>query len=174
LFDGAHDWNKLTIDTYGLLAQISNHGAGQIVVPPNWITINKSDSSIQGYPEKPDAADFGYDAFRILWRVSLDQWATPSFLSWNYVSSITNFGNDWQISQHMCALYRYQNGGYTCDQSTTSTLAAPLGIFSVTNGYAAAQLVQKYYINDDRLQFPDTDFYAKSWHWFGTWLWAHS
>ncbi|MBX4205458.1 MAG: hypothetical protein KW788_04760 [Candidatus Doudnabacteria bacterium] len=174
LFDGSHDWNKLTIDTYDLLTKISDHGENQPRVPPNWIAISKIDGTIQDYPEKSDAGDYGYDSFRTLWRVSLDQWATPSFLSWNYVSSITAFSNDWQSRQEVCALYKHEDAGFVCDQSTTGTLAGPTGILSVTNGYAASQAVEKYYIRDGKLMFPDTDFYAKSWHWFGIWLWAHS
>ena len=174
IFDGSHDWDKLTADTYELLALISNHGDNHLVIPPNWIQINKPDGSVANYPDKPEAQDFSYDAFRTLWQVSFDQLHSPSFASWNYVSSIKAFEIDWDSSQTLCALYIYNNGDYSCDHSTTSTLAAPIGIMSVTNGYKASQIIQKYYWKDNHLAFPDTDFYAKSWHWFAAWLWSHS
>lgn len=173
LHDGEHDWHKVTTDTYELIEQTSRRG-GEFVMPLNWVAINKSDGSIVPYPEKEDAADYSYDAFRTLWRVSLDQVNTPSFASWNYVSSIKTFERDWAAFGRVCALYRQVNSEYHCDYSTTTTLAGPLAIFSVTNGYLGAQLVEKYYIRDGKLKFPDTEYYAKSWHWFGSWLWANS
>ncbi len=171
-FDINHDWNKLASDSYDLLTRVSDQNG--IVAPPNWIVVSKKDGSLTNYAGKPDSRDFGYDAFRTFWRIGLDQLKTPSSQSWNYVSSATEFDKDWKANQQVCALYLFQNGNYVCDHSTTSTLAAPIGVFSVTNGFLAAQVIQKYYIRNGKLQFPDKDYYAQSWHWFAAWLWAHS
>lgn len=172
--DSSHDWNSLIADSYDFLTKVSDHGSAQPFLPPDWVQVNKPDASLTAYPNKSNSQDYTYDAFRTFWRVGLDQLKSQNQESWNYVSSSTEFATDWQKNQQMCALYHLQNGNYVCDTSTTSTLAAPIGIFSVTNGYLASQVIQKYYLKGNILEFPDTDFYAKSWHWFATWLWTKS
>lgn len=174
IFDTTHDWNKLVNDSYVLLSKASAFLGTDPPLVPNWVQIEKPSGSFVKYEDKPQASDFGYDAFRTLWRASFDQLRTPSFAASGYLYSIKNFDDDWKKNQSVCALYIYQNNVFTCDTSTSGTLAAPLALFSVTDQVAALQLVQKYYLRDGKLMFPDKDFYARSWHWFGLWLWSHS
>ncbi|HEX5430273.1 MAG TPA: glycosyl hydrolase family 8 [Patescibacteria group bacterium] len=173
-YDKGHDWSKLITDGYNLLTQVSEHGSSQPFVPPNWVAVRKIDGTILPYADKPQSQDFGYDAFRVFWRVAFDFQNSPSDAAKLYLSSAGSFASDWQSRGQTCALYLYQNGNNTCDHSTTSTLAAPIGIFAINNPTLANQVVNKYYFVGDTLKFPDTDFYAQSWHWFAMWLWINS
>ncbi len=173
-FDSSHDWNKLATDSYDLLEKVSNRNRQNFVIPPNWILVSKTDESLNTYADKPDSLDYSYDGFRTFWRVALDQLKNPNAQSWNYISSVNQFENDWKSKQEVCSLYLYRNQNYVCDKSTTSTLAGPIAVFSVTNGFLSAQVIQKYYIKDNEIRFPDTEFYGSSWDWFAVWLWANS
>jgi endo-1,4-beta-D-glucanase Y len=169
-YDIVHDWNKVISDNYSLLAEVSRM-EGRPGIPPNWVFINKSSGLITAYQHKPDSLDYSYDAFRIYYRVALDQKISPSSEAWNYLSSVRIFEERFRDTDRICTLYYHQDGVFACDVNTTG-LAGPLGIFSVTSEFFADQLVGKYYLRDSRLQFPDYSFYAKSWHWFGFLLWS--
>ena len=169
-YDLIHDWNKVITDGYALLSQVSSLETRR-GLPPNWVIVSKTDGAANVYTSKQDSQDYSYDAFRVFYRVALDQKTTPSFEAFEYLSARKIFEDEFRNSGQLCSLYIHEDGNLRCDHNTTG-LAGPLGVFSVTSEYFADQLIRKYYIHDRKLQFPDYSFYAHSWHWFGLELWS--
>ncbi len=174
-YDSGHDWNKLAGDSYLNLKDIQqNVDRGENgVLPPNWVQLNKSTNQISPFEGKADSYDYSYDAFRTLWRAGYDQLKSPTPESWEYVSSFKIFEEDWNDDQYLCIIYRFINGELVCDPGSTG-LAGSVGIYSVTNGHVAEQIIKRYYLHNNKLQFPEANFYGGSWHWFATWLWSQS
>jgi len=69
--DPAHNWNQLASDSYTLLAKIqSNSKAGLI---SNWVTVEANGDITSASDIIPENADtYGYDAFRVNWRMAED------------------------------------------------------------------------------------------------------
>lgn len=168
-YDPVNDWNKLAEDSYDILSRVSNL-PGRGGLPPNWVLLDKS-GEIRPYQYKQNSADSSYDAFRVFYRVALDQKKTPNFKAYSYLSSYKGFEDQFKANGKVCTLYYFQGDGFRCDENTTG-MVGPLSVFSVTSDFYSSQLVGKYYVHDGKLQFPDYSYYAKSWHWFGLSLWA--
>lgn len=75
-YDTAHNWNQLADDSYDTLEACTNLTAHKL--PPNWcaITYTKEDwetpKVIFSDRQGSTARDFGYDSFRVFWRMSMD------------------------------------------------------------------------------------------------------
>lgn len=90
--DPEHDWNKLAKDSYYALNELGISG-GVTHLPPDWSLLDKKTgkfSSAKVYFNR-DTDNFSFDAFRTLWRVSLDyQWnQKPEALE--YLNKVNNF-----------------------------------------------------------------------------------
>ncbi len=75
-YDKTHNWNALAKDSYYLLNKLGTQKGNMTYLPPNWILINRLTGNIDSpgeYLSDANAPDYGYDAFRVMWRVALDK-----------------------------------------------------------------------------------------------------
>jgi len=75
--DASHDWNKLAEDSYIILNALGEAENNTTHLPPDWALLDKEKGSFSSAKEyfNYDTDNFSFDAFRTLWRVSLDyQW----------------------------------------------------------------------------------------------------
>lgn len=102
LVDKTHPWDQLAEDSYDLLTKMGDN-AGQdinksVALPPNWVLIDKSGNITSARAYKGPEADLhGDNAYRIVWRVSLDKEWFKASKSENYLSKIEPLMN--QIEQ---------------------------------------------------------------------------
>ena len=92
--DPKNDWNKLAEDSYKLLDNISSRQGSNNLLPPNWLSINKNTgeiSSASKYIGDGDVNNFGFDAFRLMWRVALDAKWNNDPRAITYLNKYTDF-----------------------------------------------------------------------------------
>jgi endo-1,4-beta-D-glucanase Y/4-amino-4-deoxy-L-arabinose transferase-like glycosyltransferase len=70
--DPSHNWNKLADDSYTLLAKLQSQSPSGLI--SNWVAI-KANGTIGSATEfnVTDPANYGYDAFRINWRLAAEK-----------------------------------------------------------------------------------------------------
>jgi len=166
-YDPVHDWNQLITDNYALLAQLQamNLRGDNSILPPNWLTIDKTTGSVSMFSGKPDSFDYSYDAFRVFWRVAMDYRLNKDPRALAYLKTANVFSSD-----QPCTLYQ----NLKCD-FVSGTLAGPLSLSSIVNPSYAESLVAKNYVSKGDLSLPDNNsFFSTSWHWFGLLLWSNS
>ncbi len=175
-YDNNHDWMTLINDGYANLTKFSGKELEprfNSFLPPNWVSINKTDGKIIPFDEKSNSLDYSYDAFRTLWRVALDYKTYPTDSSKDYLESIILFEQDWNKNKKICTIYKKYQETVTCSFDKT-TLAGPISLFSITKRTLASDLINRYYLSSDKLVFPkNSSFYEKSWYWFGLSLYSN-
>src|SRR5487761_380624 len=72
--DHAHPWGQLVDTSYSALQACTDApldtGVGRL--PPNWCALDVASGAAHPAPGMPQGSDYGYDAFRVMWRVALD------------------------------------------------------------------------------------------------------
>ena len=136
--DLSHPWNQLAADTYKTLSELA-------VPPPDWLDGN---------------SNYGFDAFRLYWRVALDAlwFDTPS--AKNFLASSTPF---FASQPQIFAIYNSQ-GIAQVNYSSLSTSMGPLSMFIVTNPEAATHLFSQTLSGT---WWRTDNYYDQNWGWFG-------
>lgn len=89
--DPEHDWLKLADDTYKLLNEIADQNFTQL--PANWYVLNTTTGALSSANQyvNASASDYGYDAFRIIWRVRLDSDWFDSVQANDYLTRVSSY-----------------------------------------------------------------------------------
>lgn len=76
--DPSDHWQDLVGSSYSLITAASKAAldtGSSDGLPPNWVTVNRQTGAIQATGNAVQSTQFGFDAFRTVWRVALDfQW----------------------------------------------------------------------------------------------------
>lgn len=172
--DPGHDWNKLADDTYSLLNQIKS----KYFLPPNWFLINGTTGEISDATSYyGDSAElYGFDAFRLFWRIALDyDWYSDSRAKDYLVSYERFFESEWQKNKDFKSIYTKDGVGQV-GYSSLSTSSAPLSIFYVTNRKLADEVYRELYVNS--LKYEEgywgdgKNYFEQNWAWFGVGLYS--
>ncbi|PID52283.1 MAG: hypothetical protein CR972_02295 [Candidatus Moraniibacteriota bacterium] len=174
--DPKHDWQKIARDSYDVLARASHLEGNVTGLPADWVLVDKETgelSSAQAYFDY-DVDKFSFDAFRVLWRVSLDYQWFNSLKARTYLDSV----NTYLIEQYK------KEKTLPSEIASDGTVIAKDARLAVDAGYLAAfmikrdallakdffekQFVQKYndsgeYWGDDKY-----NYYDANWAWFAT------
>ncbi|HEX2910181.1 MAG TPA: glycosyl hydrolase family 8 [Chloroflexia bacterium] len=181
--DKSHNWSELVNTSYEVIQNCTSNkldsSGGKL--PPNWCGIDKQSGAIvpASQQDKNFDSDFGYDAFRTIWRVALDYRWNDEKRALNYLQSLTPLINDWKNNQKLAV--KYNHDGQSLDNGDDLGIysGAGLALFSVINPTQADQLTANRILpglknlgNDD----PDPahinaatarTYYAQNWTWFG-------
>ena len=132
-FDTKHPWQRLADDSYALLNRLAG-GNTQLLLPPNWILINTEGIIHSAAPYVASDPDtYGYDAFRVFWRISLDyQWfKTPQAIT--YLKQYEPFfRTQWAKEKTFAATYE-TNGQPRSLYPDLSTAQGALSVLTVAN-----------------------------------------
>jgi endo-1,4-beta-D-glucanase Y/4-amino-4-deoxy-L-arabinose transferase-like glycosyltransferase len=176
--DPEHDWNRLATDSYKTLNRITT-SSSSMHLPLNWYVVNSKTGklSIAIDPFGEYADEFSYDAFRSLWRVSMDwEWFQQDSAK-QYLES---------VNQTIVPMYQRNNKLPTTisstgkEQSWESSIAVSAGYLSALS-FAKDQSVSKQFFQDtfDKAYDPDKatwasgNYYDSSWAWLGVGLYHH-
>ena len=91
--DPDHDWDKVARDSYVILDRIAEMDGHETPLPSDWLLVDKETGALSSAGEyfDYDVDRFSYDAFRTLFRVSLDyQWFGTSAAK-RYLDQINTF-----------------------------------------------------------------------------------
>jgi endo-1,4-beta-D-glucanase Y/4-amino-4-deoxy-L-arabinose transferase-like glycosyltransferase len=175
--DKSHDWNKLAGDSYYFLNKLQNT-MGKL--PSNWVILDSLTGEITSASEfvtDPDSGNYGFDAFRLLWRVSLDAKWFQTKESLNYLNKIEKFYSDeWEKEKNIKAIYK-TSGSPASDYSSLSTSTGALSVFSVLNKNKADDVYNALFhsqFNDNEGYWGDkNNYYDQNWAWFATALYSN-
>lgn len=176
--DKNHEWNKLALDSYVILNNLKTSSIfkNTIGLVPDWFILTENGNYQSAAHIKEYADLYGYDAFRLMWRLALDaQWFdTPK--AKNYLERVSKFYLDeWNKNGHIEARY-YTNGTPASNFDDISTYT---GALAAINSIVPEKAIDIY---SDRFwsMFHDgswgekKNYYIQNWAWFATALYANN
>lgn len=177
------NWLALVNTSYQVIQTCTTNklDASAGTLPPNWCAIDKQSGQFVAATDqgKDFSTDFGYDAFRTIWRVALDyRWNNDS-RALNYLKSLQVLQNDWQKTNTLGV--DYTHSGSVVDNYEDLGIYSVSGVtlFSVINPQLANQVVATRILpNIQNIDKSDPDpahinaamgrtYYAQNWAWFG-------
>ncbi len=176
-----HKWLALAEDTYSVLNRLRIQGGANPGLPPNWIMVNANNGVLESasrYASSGGGADaFGFDAFRVFWRVGLDAEWFGSDAAITYLDRYTAFWErEWSRRGRFSAIY----GLSGISQVSYSSSAVEAGIISGLKFSGDPELVSEMYDTrftqqftvDDELEIAywgdgDANYYTNNWSWLG-------
>jgi endoglucanase len=179
--DPEHEWEKLAADSYRTLNDLSARSGNTTGLPPDWILIQKG----TGKPIEADlyinnvSRNHGFDAFRTLWRVSLDyEWFNSSDAE-IYLS---------RVNRYLLPYYK-ANGDLPTVISPSGEALSWQGSIANDAGYLAAlmrtedpqtgikfhdKFITSKLASDGTYWGSGWNYYDANWAWFGTALFNHN
>ncbi|TSC90762.1 MAG: Glycoside hydrolase family 8 [Parcubacteria group bacterium Gr01-1014_2] len=171
--DPAHDWLGLKDTSYQVLqvstlAPLDRKRSGNL--PPDWISIDPDTLRVQPAIYKDKKTDFSYDAFRVLWRVTLDWEWHKDKRAIDYLKSVGTLENEWMKRGSFSDSYHH-DGQPATKYENSSIYAGTYPYFSLIHPEIAKELYRKklgrlYDSNTENFSKP-LDYYSQNWVWFG-------
>ncbi len=172
---GNRRWGKLATDTYRQIDRLmlmdgTPAGAGNIVTVPDWITM-RSDGSFATDPNRGYIS--GWDAFRLWWRLRIDQYLTGNTQPERFIvsrlipflnKSMDLAGGDVASESNRDGTPRvkYSNPGISAVYRYATVSSSP-NLSRSLQRQAMRYLKQE----GDNLYFQDnTDYYTNNWAWY--------
>lgn len=173
--DPADPWMKLVTSSYQVLTACSaaQLGASQSVfLPPNWCAVQPTTGQVIGDPSMPRANTYGYDAFRVMWRVALDWQWNRSPRAHAYLERAAFLRQAWQ--SHHTLYAEYSHGGVPVGTAQDPTIyGGDIGDFVVTAPKGAQAIAETELLPSLRAQTgvafwgQRDNYFEQNWVWFG-------
>jgi endoglucanase len=171
--DPAHPWMSLVDSSYTLLDRCSAatlDGTVSAGLPPNWCAISRSTGQIVSIPQIHAADDFGYDAFRVMWRVAVDAVWNNEPRARSYLERHDFLRKRWSSALRLDAVYGH-DGTVVAGYEDPTVYGGDVGNFVVTDQPVAAQIQQRLLASfqpQSPAHFGDpTNYFEQNWVWFG-------
>lgn len=170
-YDKSHNWNKLATDSYYLLNKLGSMKENKIYLPPNWILINKETGEIERpteYISDLNAWDYGYDAFRTLWRVALDMSWFKNKDAENYLKKVSPFLES-TLKDGNYAVYSLDGSPQVKYSQMANLTGALYAMKALGNSNADSYFGEniKHRFNMDEGYWDDgKNYYDQNWAWF--------
>ncbi len=170
-YDQTHNWNKLASDTYKQLERLQNFQNNKTNLPPNWVMVTRSGNFISASKYFQNNADYyGFDSFRVVWRVALDaRWfGTPE--AYNYLYDIQPFYLNNNAQEGLFKSVYKLDGTPVVEYAGLSTDTAFLSLASIINKPAADKYYKEYlskaYNHNEGYWRDPKHYYDQNWVWF--------
>jgi endoglucanase len=173
--DPDHPWSGLVATSYKALERCTRSTLGESKssgLPPNWCVLNRRTGAARPFPVDA-GTDYGYDAFRVMWRVGLDRLWYGSRDAGRYLRSSDYLRQQWSKKGWLAAQYRHDgataNGGW----EDPTIYGGDIGDFLSTDSAAATSLLHEKLLNSfrrdgDAAYWGDRwSYYQQNWVWFG-------
>ena len=179
--DPGRPWAALITSSYAVLDRCSwsrLNEVNSVGLPPNWCVLQPLAGSVHAYWDA-GGDDYGYDAFRVMWRVALDYEWNGASASWSYLTRSKFLRRQWQSHHRLAATYAHNGALNRGAGEEPVTYAGDVGNFVVTDPPAARSIVQEKLLatlhrSHGAVYWADrTDYYAQNWIWFGVALSEH-
>ena len=143
--DTAHPWMSLVDSSYTLLDRCTAatlDGVASAGLPPNWCALSRSTGQVVSFPQISGADNYGYDAFRVMWRVAVDaQWNNEPRAR-DYLSSHAFLRTRWGAEQRLDPVYGH-DGTVVSGYDDPTIYGGDIGNFLIADPTAAAQIEQR-------------------------------
>ncbi|HYE60146.1 MAG TPA: glycosyl hydrolase family 8 [Candidatus Kapabacteria bacterium] len=178
--DKAHPWEKVADDTYRILHALNKSPVfnnKNTALVPNWFIVDKQGKFRSTGPYIQATADYyGYDAFRLYWRIALDKTWFDSNDAAEYLEQVTPFfKKEWEEKKQINSVYLL-DGTPGVSYDDISTDAGALSVFFITEPELAIDMYStnfwpKY---KDGYWGDPNKYYDQNWAWFATALYTHN
>ncbi len=163
--DSAHDWLSLVDSSYQVLdatAQLSGTG-----LPSDWVLLDPTSGKVAPATGSLQSR-YGFDAYRIWWRVALDAAWFQEPRARQYLQRLAPLQAQWQAQQRISAQIDLQ-GKPQVDYESTAQYAMLYAAFRLTNPEIAAAIYQQKLLPVYRNGFWDNDsaYYVQNLSWLG-------
>ncbi len=171
--DSSHAWLALVNQSYTTIQAASQQQLGSPSsdnLPPDWVAINKQTGQLLPPASSNSDTNFGFNAFRVIWRTALDwQWNHDPAAK-NSLALFNALLNSWSQNHKLYAIYAH-NGQPTVNYSSTALYGGTLSYFSVIHPEVASaiynqELAPLYNPTTQRLN-SKLNYYDNNWAWFG-------
>ncbi len=178
--DPSNDWKKVVDSSYEVLDGCTHSplDAGRGVLPAEWCAINKA-SGVYSKPSQSDfSTEYGYNAFRVPWRVMLDYQWNRDPRARDYLRSLVFLSDQWNTHKKLSAVYTH-DGQVQEEYESAAAYAGNLGYFMLTSPTTAktiytTKIAAKFYENEKESYWEDPDnYYTQNITWFGTALYSN-
>jgi endoglucanase len=170
--DPAHPWTTLIDSSYALLGACTAamlDGTPGIGLPPNWCALSRSTGAVTSFPAIANADDYGYEAFRVMWRVALDALWNHEPRAREYLEQSSFLRTQLGTASRLDAVYSH-NGGVVGSYEDPTIYGGDIGNFLVTDPAGAAQiqrlLLATFHASPAYFGDPQ-NYFEQNWVWFG-------
>jgi endoglucanase len=171
--DTSHPWATLVDSSYTLLDRCTAATLDGLVsagLPPNWCAISRTTGQITSFPQIQGANDYGYDAFRVTWRLAVDATWNKEQRAREYLTRNDFLRKRWSAAQRLDPVYSH-DGRVVSSYDDPTVYGGDIGTFLVADP-AAATAVQQHLMDSFHAgppaHFGDPDnYYEQNWVWFG-------
>ena len=173
--DPRHPWAALADSSYATLRACSWAPLGRrrsVGLPPNWCLVGRGDHGAAAFATM-EGDDYGYDAFRVMWRVAMDALWFHTEAARRYLQHSGYLRQQWARHGWLAAQYRHDGSLVPQPWEDPSAYGADIGDFVVTDPRAALTLLQEklmssYHSQDGVAYWGDRwSYYQQNWAWFG-------
>lgn len=172
--DPGHPWAELADSSYRVLRSCTwalgaTEGVG---LPPNWCLIDRVNGHASPFAS-PEGEVYGYDAFRVMWRVAVDAVWYHSPAARRYLEDSDYLRRRWARQGWLAAEYHHDGTTAYKPWEDPSAYGCDIGNFVVTDPKAALTLMQEKlmasYHTESGLAYwgQRWNYYQQNWAWFG-------
>lgn len=172
--DPGHPWAELADSSYRAL-RACTWALGEmdgVGLPPNWCLIDRVNGHASPFAT-PEGDVYGYDAFRVMWRVALDAVWYQAPAARRYLEDSDYLRRQWARHGWLAAEYHHDGTTAYKPWEDPSAYGANIGNFVVTDSRAALALMQEklmasYHTQSGLAYWGDRwNYYQQNWAWFG-------
>ena len=172
--DPAHQWPRLVDSSYHALVACSLsplRSGGSVGLPPNWCAIRRATGAVAPITAIKQADIYGYDAFRVMWRVALDSLWNREPRAKAYLDGSAFLRQQWR-RKGMLSAYTH-TGAVVGAPDVPLFYGADIGAFVVSDPTAARAITTRKLLplfhQQDGVAYWDQrySYYEQNWIWFG-------
>lgn len=173
--DPSHDWDQLIDTSYSVLAACTASRLGtssSAGIPPDWCAIRRSTGAVTAAPQMSRPNIYGYDAFRVMWRVALDWEWNREPRAQSYLVGSDFLRRIWARNGALAAQYHHDGAPVNNSQDPT-VYGGDIGNFVVANPRQAGAMVSRKFLpvlhRVGGVSYWDQryNYYEQNWMWFG-------
>jgi endo-1,4-beta-D-glucanase Y len=171
--DPDHPWSMLVDTSYRALRECSRpspESADRSGLPPDWCSLDPRSGAVIS-PQGGPSDVYGYDAFRVMWRVALDYRWNRSGQAKAYLEGARFLHEEWRRRGWLAAQYALD--GRPLSTESPAAYAGDLGNLLVTDPAAARAVLSEKLLASYRPLGPAPywdqrhNYYTQNWVWFG-------
>lgn len=169
--DPNHDWKSVLDSAYDVLSESLK--LSSVGLPPDWCAVSRETGQLVAVQLNGEmSSDYSYDAWRILWRVTLDEAWFKDQRATDFIKAVKFPLEFWKKNKHLSEAIT-KDGRVRSDSETIAMLGAHLPAFARVDKKAAKQIYQdrlltSYVRLGSRGVWGNPkDYYTQNWAWFG-------
>lgn len=177
--DKSHPWQQLATNSYQVMHDASQQqldSSSSDNLPPDWIKLNRQTGQLMADTTPSHDTNFGYDAFRAVWRTALDyQWNHAADAE-NTLASFSRLTDFWTHDHKLYAIYHH-DGTPAAGYSSYAMYGGTLGYYqfmhpALAEAIYSTKLAPLYSTKEGKLT-QTLNYYDNNWVWFGLALYTH-